>query len=416
MKINALREQRSAKVAQMKTLVDAAAAEGRDLSAEETTKFDQLKTEERALSAQIERAEYLGEVERRAAGTPVSGHPSADFDRLAGSVSVMKVIRAGMEGRSLDGAEAEYAREAERRSGRKAQGIYIPMTAIERRAVDTTAAPELVPTMHRPDQYVGALRNRLLARQLGVRVLDGLTGNVSIPKHGTGTSLGWVAEGGAVPESGMTFDNITLSPRHTGGRLEMSRQLIQQSSPAIEQLVRDDLAAMIAEQIDSAIINGSGISNEPKGILASIGSNGGVQEGTLAELSNLEVQEMLELLELANLTGAHWLGSPKVRTKLAVSLKESGLPGYLLENGRVADLPFYSTNQVPDASAIAGRLILGDFSEVFLGIWSDLDILVNPYAEPAYSRGGVVVRAMATVDVALRRPEAFVVAEDVVIS
>lgn len=100
MKISALREQRSAKVAAMKTLVDAAAAEGRDLSADETKQFDTLKTEERALSAQVERAEYLGEVERRAAGTPVSGAPSADFDRLADSVSVTRVIRSQMEGRS----------------------------------------------------------------------------------------------------------------------------------------------------------------------------------------------------------------------------------------------------------------------------------------------------------------------------
>lgn len=43
MKISALREQRSAKVAAMKTLVDAAAAEGRDLSADETKQFESLK-------------------------------------------------------------------------------------------------------------------------------------------------------------------------------------------------------------------------------------------------------------------------------------------------------------------------------------------------------------------------------------
>lgn len=45
-----------------------------------------------------------------------------------------------------------------------------------------------------------------------------------------------------------------------------------------------------------------------------------------------------------------------------------------------------------------------------LGVWSEVDILVNPYAEPAYSRGGVQVRAMATVDTAVRHPEGFVVA------
>src|SRR5690606_11672784 len=138
------------------------------------------------LSAQIERAEHLADCERRAAGTPVSAAPSADFDRLAGSVSVTKVIRAQMEGRSLDGAEAEYARDAERRSGRKAEGVFVPFNSLEKRANTTATAPELVGTDHRAQDYIGPLRDALLARQMGVRVMTGLHGNVAIPKFGTG--------------------------------------------------------------------------------------------------------------------------------------------------------------------------------------------------------------------------------------
>src|SRR5690554_1464974 len=200
MKLSALREQRAAKVQAMKALVDAASKETRDLSADETKKFDDLKAEERALSTQIERAEYLAETERRSAGTPVSDNAAADFDKLASQVSIVKTIRAQMEGRALDGVEREYAQEAERRSGRKAQGVFVPMQALEQRVNDTTSAAELVGTQHRPQDYIGALRNKLLARKLGVRVLTGLQGDVSIPKHGSGLSLGWVTEGGAVPD------------------------------------------------------------------------------------------------------------------------------------------------------------------------------------------------------------------------
>lgn len=60
-------------------------------------------------------------------------------------------------------------------------------------------------------------------------------------------------------------------------------------------------------------------------------------------------------------------------------------------------------------------MIAGDWSQAMLGIWSEIDILVNPFAETAYNRGGVLVRAMSTVDVAVRHPEAFVVADDVAI-
>jgi len=401
MKLAALREARAASIQQMKDLVDRASKKGRDLSADETKLFDNLKLEERGLSDKIDRAEYLAETERRAAGTPVSDNAAADFDKLAGSVSVVKVIRSQMEGRTLDGIEREYAQEAERRSGRKAQGVFIPMQALERRANDTTSAPEIVGTQHRPQDYIGALRNRLLARRLGVRVLTGLQGDVSVPKYGSSLSLGWVAEGGAVPEGTMGFDSVTLSPKHTGGKTEMSRQLIQQSSPGIEQLVRDDLTALVAQEIDKAILVGGG-TNEPTGIISTAGIQTADMPTTWADVLALS-----ELLQLENLEGTTFLSNPSVRTALASTEKVSGSgSGFLAENGMMDSKPYMVTNQMP-----ADSLLFGDFSQVMLGIWSEIDILVNPYAEPAYSRGGVQVRAMATCDVALRHPQGFVLAE-----
>src|SRR3546814_5998993 len=130
------------------------------------------------------------------------------------------------------------------------------MSALETRVNTTGSAGALVPTEHRPQDYIQPLRNRLLARRLGVRVLSGLHGNVSIPKHGTGVSTGWVAENSAVPDSTVAPVNVTLTPKHAGGVTEMSRQLIMQSSPDVEQLIRDDFAAVLAQAIDSALIKG----------------------------------------------------------------------------------------------------------------------------------------------------------------
>ena len=275
------------------------------------------------------------------------------------------------------------------------------MQALERRANDTTSAPEIVGTQHRPQDYIGALRNRLLARRLGVRVLTGLQGDVSVPKYGSSLSLGWVAEGGAVPEGTMGFDSVTLSPKHTGGKTEMSRQLIQQSSPGIEQLVRDDLTALVAQEIDKAILVGGG-TNEPTGIISTAGIQTADMPTTWADVLALS-----ELLQLENLEGTTFLSNPSVRTALASTEKVSGSgSGFLAENGMMDSKPYMVTNQMP-----ADSLLFGDFSQVMLGIWSEIDILVNPYAEPAYSRGGVQVRAMATCDVALRHPQGFVLAE-----
>lgn len=409
MNLAAIREKRAAKVADMRTLLAKAEAEKRNLSDAEKATFDTLKGEVQTLEGDEQRATFMQEMERRQAGDPVGDKAATQLQQR---VSVVEVMRAQMEGRALTGAAAEYSQEAERRTGRKAQGAFVPLAALEQRVTTTGTAGELVPTDHRADQYIEPFRNSLLARKLGVRVLSGLSGNLSVPKHGTGTTVGWVAENSALTASDMTFDEVTLSPKHAGGLCEMSRQLIMQSSPDVEQLARSDLSAMLAQAIDSALILGGG-TNEPDGVLATAG----IQTANLATLSWANVLGMVQKADLVNVAAVNWIGSTKVKAKLAGTLKASGIAGYLLEGGRMADLPAYFTNQVPEkaGSPNTGRLILGDWSQVLLGIWSELDILVNPYAETAYSKGNVLVRAMSTVDIALRHPEAFVVAEDLAI-
>lgn len=409
MNLAAIREKRAAKVADMRTLLAKAEAEKRNLSDAEKATFDTLKGEVQTLEGDEQRATFMQEMERRQAGDPVGDKAATQLQQR---VSVVEVMRAQMEGRALTGAAAEYSQEAERRTGRKAQGAFVPLAALEQRVTTTGTAGELVPTDHRADQYIEPFRNSLLARKLGVRVLSGLSGNLSVPKHGTGTTVGWVAENSALTASDMTFDEVTLSPKHAGGLCEMSRQLIMQSSPDVEQLARSDLSAMLAQAIDSALILGGG-TNEPDGVLATAG----IQTANLATLSWANVLGMVQKADLVNVAAVNWIGSTKAKAKLAGTLKASGIAGYLLEGGRMADLPAYFTNQVPEkaGSPNTGRLILGDWSQVLLGIWSELDILVNPYAETAYSKGNVLVRAMSTVDIALRHPEAFVVAEDLAI-
>lgn len=401
MKIHEIRELKAQKVAEARALLD----NNPRLTADQQAAFDKLKAEITDLEAAEQRQQFIDDMERRAAGEPVNGGDGlADLEKR---VSLLDVLRSQMEGRALNGAAAEYSQEAERRTGRKAQGAFVPLSLLEQRANTTSTAPEIVPTVHRADLYIGPLREALIARRLGVRVLTGLRGNLSIPKYGSGLETGWVAEGGAVPEGDMAFDSVGLEPKHVGGKTEMSRQLIQQSSPEIEQLVRDDLAFLIAKQIDRAIITGSGTGNEPLGVLNYTGK----QTGSLSSLTWANVLAFAQKLEDEEIFGGAWLTTGTGKTTLASTLKEAGLPGYLLEGGTMADRPLYVTRSL-EGDSNGEPVILGDFSQILLGVWSELDILVNPYAEPAYSRGGVQVRAMATVGTACRHEQAFVVAND----
>lgn len=412
MTLNEIRERKARAVKEMRALLDKSETEKRSLTTEENSRFDALKAEITDLEGQEARAQFLIDAERRAAGTVVTGDNDRGFADLESRVSLLRVLQAGTEGRALDGAEAEFNAETERRTGRKAAGIFIPMRAIEKRVTTAASAGQLIGTDHRGDQYIEPLRNALLARRLGVRVLSGLRGNVDIPKAGNSVVTGWVADNSALTPSDMTFGNASLAPKHAGALTEISRSLIQQSDPSIEALLREDMAYNIAKAIDRVLIVGGG-ANEPDGVTATLGAANAV----LAGPTWAQVLEIIKDVEVANALGAHsWLLNPAAKAKLAGTLKVAGDAGagFLYDGGKVGEYAAYSTNQIPTYSAgAAAGAIFGDWSQAILGVWSELDLLVNPYESTAYARGGVSVRAMATVDVAIRHAEAFGWANDV---
>lgn len=397
MQLHAIREAKAAKVQEARSLVS-----GDALTPEGKTRFDALKAEITSLEADESRAQFVEDMERRAMGTVDKGHAA-----LKGEVSLLEAIRCQVEGRSATGAVAEYSQEVEKRTGQK--GVFVPLSAFESRAAQTTTtAAGIVPTDFRSDLFVAPLRNSLVMRTLGARVLTGLVGNVVIPKQKTSMTAAWLAEGDSLSDTGLTFETMTLQPRTVGAMTELSQRLIQQSSPAIEQLVRDDMSAVLAEAFDTAMLTGDGV-KQPLGLLNTVG----IQTGNLATLDWASLLAMLEKLATKNVNPSAWLTSPAVATKLRAALKSATAgAGYLLENGVMAGLPAAVSNVVP-LKATKGQVILGSFDEMFVGVWDSVQILVNPYEAAAYARGGVKVRAMMTADSAVRRPEAFVVASDV---
>lgn len=400
------KEAKAQAVTEMRAMIEKSQAEKRNLSGDEIAKFDALKTKVTELEGQEARAAFMADAERRMIGTPAD-KSQAD---LESNVSLLEVIRSQVEGRSLTGAAFEYSQEEARRTGKPAQGIYVPMSAFEKRNT-TTSAAGIVPENFRPDQFIGPLRNSLLMRSLGIRVLSGLRGDISIPKYKTGMTAGWVNENEALSESGMTFETIGLKPRHVGALGEMSRQLLQQSDPSIEQLVRDDLSFVMAEALDRAMLTGDGI-KAPLGLLNTVG----IQTASLADLTFADVLAMVGKLDDLNITNAQFLTNPKTAAKFRTTLKSASSGAeYLMAGGKLADLAVSVTNQVPlkTGTPNTGRIICGDFSQVLLGLWGSVDILSNPYSETAYARGGVMIRALMTADMSVRHPGAFVVADDV---
>src|SRR5690606_26582066 len=126
-------------------------------------------------------------------------------------------------------------------------GIMVPMQVFEQRVITTTApvggpGSNLVATDHLGNQFIDILRARMIVRGLGARVLGGLVGNVAIPGLKASASAEWIAENSALSGSDMELRKVQMSPKHVGALPEFSRNMLLQTSPDIEQLIRADFA------------------------------------------------------------------------------------------------------------------------------------------------------------------------------
>jgi len=408
MQLHQIREARAAKVQEARSLL----ASTPQLNAEGQAKFDKLKSEITALEADEQRAQFIEDAERRSLGAPVD----KARNELEGQVNVLDAIACQIENRSASGALAEFQAEA-KRQGLTARngGILVPTSIFEKRTtMTTTGAAAVVPDDYRADQFIGLLRNSLIVRSLGARVLTGLRGDTVLPKATGAATAFWVGESEALTESNTTYSSIKLEPKTVGALTAFSRNLALQSNPSIEALLRDDISAVVGLAVDKALLHGTAAAKQPVGIL----NVSGIQTASLATLTWAGIMTMLEKLGLENITPNAALTHPKVATKLRSILTVDGLPGWLLDdNGRLAGIPTSVTNQL-DAKAgspATGRLIVGDFSQIVIGEWGATEILANPYATGYYEKGDVQLRIMHTMDAVVRHPKAFVVADDMTI-
>jgi len=342
------------------------------------------------------------------------------------SYSFMKAVRGLVNGSGLQGLEREVSEQIAKNNGREARGFYAPDSFWGGRrdlTVGTaTAGGHLVGTDHLGDQFVDALRARLVFSELGARFMTGLRGDVAIPKLATGVSAGFVAENGATAEVNAVFSQITMSPKSLGAFSDVSRLLMIQSDPSVEQIVRDDLLNAIAQKIEDVAIEGGG-SNEPSGIIdtagigsVAIGTNGGAL--TWDAITDLVKEVEVDNAAINGNTLAY-LTNPKVKSHMASTPKVASTDSVMLMDAPWNSLYGYDlavTNNVPSdltkgTLTTASAMIFGDFSQLMMGFFSTPDILIDPYT--AGSTGAVRIRVMQEMDLAVRHAQSFAACLDI---
>ncbi|WP_195818728.1 phage major capsid protein [Roseobacter sp. MH60115] len=339
--------------------------------------------------------------------------------------SLTRAIAAELTGNWKEaGFERECAEELARSAGRSPTGIYVPAVALAGRDLLTTGnAGALIGTEHMASQFIDALRPEVQVMQLGARVLPGLRENVSVPRMPAGTSAEWIAEDAVATESTPNFDSVSLTLKQLSARTRMSRRQIKQSLPALDAVLQNDLRREIAIAVDRAAIAGVGSALEPEGILNTTGIGTLPADGADGRTINwAHVTDLMAQVEDAGapMQSLAFLSNPKVKAQLLATPKfPGGDTAILTISGSTLSIAGHTaafTSLVPSnftlgAGADLSALIFGAWSELLIGQWGGIDVIVDDKTES--DRGNVRITAHSEWDIVLRNAQSFAAVTDI---
>jgi HK97 family phage major capsid protein len=430
--------------AEQRALLEAAQAEQRDdLNEAEEASWDALDAEYQKAEKRVKRLETLESRDRaldRASNDdrapspqPLGRKAPAVHTRSDRPYSLIQLCRAMKSG---DARQAEVERRASdeiaERVGKEAEGFFVPYGALlpmaqqrqlEQRNVDKAGTGAgLVATDLIPQEFIEIARNESRVVTAGARLLTNLVGDVDIPTQTGAAALTWLADETTdlTADTGQDFSTtVSLTPKTAGIRADVTRRMMKQGTPDVEDLVREDIRQVIGIGIDQAALNGTGASGQPEGITDAGRTGVGAEvlaadnAPSWANVVNLEVDVGTANLlrgSLAYMT--QHVAAGNMKTTLAdssgprfvaeVTNPMGSIAGGLTING----YPAFVTEQVSSDTATGSpAIIFGNWAEVLIGMWGVLDLFGDPYTRG--DRGGLVIRGFQDIDIQLRHEASF---------
>lgn len=281
-KIQELREERAAKIAACRVLLDAAEAEKRDLTADETGEYESIETDIAGLNSRIKREETqrdreLEDAERADRFDPrltQGDKPAEESEARAAAYTdaFVKYIR-GVDEMTVEDRQIL-------RSGEVRADQVVGTTTLGGFAVPTSFENKLVEHRVRAGQM----------RNTRVNIYESSTGeDHQIPKttaHGTAF---WVGENTAVTVSNETLGQVTLKSYVSAEIIRVSQQLLIDNAVNLEEYLGRALGGAIGRLQNTAYVVGTG-TTQPTGIttLTSLGV-------TAASATAIATDELMDL-------------------------------------------------------------------------------------------------------------------------
>ncbi|PWW04977.1 phage major capsid protein [Mangrovibacter plantisponsor] len=350
------------------------------------------KTEEQERIAELEGMARVLKVDVTEAIT--KGISVADFKRQLTNInnnikednkmefSLKQLIRSFVDGTEIQSEMGE-------------RGAIVPASAL--RAVSSTTGASLIQETIKYDSYVDVLRANSILAKFNLMVISGLEGNgtLSIPYLGGDftDSFGFVNEDSAGVEADPSFGSIDLVPRDFTGSVYLTH-IMQKSASAAERFVSDAILKGSANKLEKLVM---------AEVVAEAGSNTDVTavdyDTVIDGLATLGTNNVSEANIVAVMSPAMAALCRKVVVKGNTNAK------FLLEGTGDNMVLAGSTPVVVSTLVADGVVVMGDFSNIVIASWGDLEL--DSDTTTARAKKGMYVRTWSTIDFKVTRPEAF---------
>lgn len=339
--------------------------------------------------------------------------------------SIVRAVQNIVKG-NRTGAEFEISQDLEKRTGEKAGPKEILMPADIQNAALRNLYPGLFQRAHsmannseggflvsptyRADMLKEVLRNDTVLGRLGSTIITGLKGQFQMPKIVSGLTIYNQAENTAGTESFMVVGLETVDQKRWTGNTKVGRQLlmnIDEGLPGFDQILIKDLYDSANVKMDYDGINGSGVGNNPRGIL----NQSGPAAASLATINWKSVINFKRLIAKAKgrKEDLKWGMSVDVECAFDITPKVAAQALYLRgDDGKIAGYVGESSNQIPDAACI-----LGYWPEFFTLLWGAEKLIVAD--QPSHKSDEIEISLHRYGNFFLRSSEAFAIAEDAAI-
>jgi HK97 family phage major capsid protein len=398
MNLNEMKAVRAKHADRFEELVNVAETENRDWTNNEQEEADLCKREVERLDGKIARRQaHEDMIARQAQMGGASVSEAKEINKINRSFSLSRAVQAASFGKSLEGAEAEWAQEAAKEyqmRGLQMSGqIGIPANALFRAgAADDFQAGSgdgsgFVATS--VPGVIDALRTPTMAERVGVTTINNATGNLKFPRVSVKATGAEETEVSADNASGLELDELTLSPIRVAANTKYSKQLILQGGAQVDAMIARELAAGINETIDKAVF------------AKAAASAGTIVDKASAALASSDVFAMQKAVLAAggDLARCAFVGSPTAMTIVKGEAAVASVSA-LVEGNNIDGYTTYFTPNLADDDASEGALLFGDFGlGMVMAFFGGIDLLVDPYSNAGTAQIALHVNKFYDVDV-----------------